>query len=110
MTAARKLLLSLTGPVLALLHFTFVYVLAALACARRFADAEWAGVGIVPATGGLATLVTLAAIVAVPWMQLRRRGAVREPLLDWLTVAFAGAGAATVLFVALPLALVPACR
>ncbi len=53
-------------------NFLFVYVFAALACARRFADVSVFGVGIVPFATILATAVAGLATAAVTWSAARR--------------------------------------
>jgi len=87
------------------------YGFTALACARGFADARVFGLDIVPATGTIATAIALAAIIFVVaaawriWPPARPRD-----ILGWLTVGCAAVAAVTIVFVALPLALVPVCQ
>lgn len=45
--------------------FLFIYVFAAIACARGFADATVLGIGVVPFASALATLVAGAASLAI---------------------------------------------
>ncbi|MGH8176397.1 MAG: hypothetical protein ACREV5_09070, partial [Steroidobacter sp.] len=52
--------------------FLFVYVFAALACARRFADERVAGFAIVPFATTAASIVALLATAGVMWRALRR--------------------------------------
>lgn len=52
--------------------FLFVYVFAALACARRFVDADLFGIGIVPLVTTTATLLAALTTAAVMWIAARR--------------------------------------
>jgi hypothetical protein len=45
--------------------FLFIYIFAAVACARGYADATVLGLGIVPLASGLATLIAGAASLAI---------------------------------------------
>lgn len=54
------------------LDFLFVYVFAALACARRFAHAQWLGLPLVPLATTVSGVLAAAAIGAVMWMAVRR--------------------------------------
>lgn len=65
-------LLIWSGLLIWMVNFLFVYVFAALACARRFADADVFGVGIVPFTTIIATALAGLATAAVTWSAARR--------------------------------------
>lgn len=65
-------LLIWSGLLIWMADFLFVYVFAALACARRFADADVLGVGIVPFTTIIVTAVAGLATAAVTWSAARR--------------------------------------
>jgi hypothetical protein len=53
--------------------FLFVYVFAALACARRFADVQgFGGLGIVPVAATTATLLAALATACLAWFAARR--------------------------------------
>jgi hypothetical protein len=54
--------------------FLFVYVFAALACARRFAHAELFGIGIVPFVTSTSTVLAGLATTVVIWLSVRRLG------------------------------------
>jgi hypothetical protein len=52
--------------------FLFVYVFAAIACARGFADARIAGMRVIQFVTILVTLLALAASAITMWIMLRR--------------------------------------
>ena len=67
---ASRLLLASAGLLVWGAHFLFIYVFAALACARSFADLRPIGVGIVP----FAILTaTVAALLMLAWLSIRAR-------------------------------------
>ena len=104
-------------PAIAAAHFAFSYVFAALACARRWADAQVLGFDIVPAAIVIATVVSLAAIAAIALAQWRRplRPAPAAPcdghrFLADASRALTVLAAAAVLLTAAPALFVPSCR
>lgn len=97
------------------LDFLFVYIFAALACAKRFAEARWLGMPLVPLVTTIAGLLAAAAVGFVMWTAVRRNRA--EPDADEQTrfirfLAIAGGGLALVALLWLslpPLLLANAC-
>ena len=53
--------------------FLFIYVFAALACARGYADTSVLGIGIVPLASAISSMIALAASGAVALAARRRR-------------------------------------
>lgn len=108
---AVEMLRMLSGPIIWAAHFLFVYVFTALAGARRFHNAN--GLGASPVTWAvlLATLLAVAGIVMMvlpAWRRIRERPDYgTTAFLSWMTVAFGGLALLAVLWVALPVLLVP---
>jgi hypothetical protein len=86
--------------------FLFVYVFAALACARRFADVEIFGLGIVPFTTIVATTMAGLATAVVIWSAARRlqQGSTdrHSKFIFFVTAAAGGLGLIALLWVAIP--------
>lgn len=80
-------------------HFTVLYGFTALACARGFAPA-------IPWVTGAATLVALAAAIAIAAMSFPGRA----HFVSWMTAAVAGVAAIAIAFEGLAIVMVPACR
>ncbi|MGZ8972715.1 hypothetical protein [Methylomagnum sp.] len=106
-----EILRMLSGPIVWGAHFLFVYVFSALAVARQFHGVSWLGAGLVSWAVGLATVLAVAAIVALvfpAWRRVRERpGHGTAAFLSWMTVAFGGLALLAVLWVALPVLLIP---
>ena len=85
-------------------HFTTLYGFTALACARGFASSQWLGISAVGWTVDIATLLALAADVAIALRSLRVRNA-----MAWLGAGVAALSALGIAWVALPALMVPAC-
>ncbi|MBA3326158.1 MAG: hypothetical protein H0T41_13115 [Rhodobacteraceae bacterium] len=113
--ALPRLLLLLGGLLVWGAHFLLIYVFAALACARAFADARLFGVGVVPAT---ILAATVAALLAVAW--LRRRARLEEGraiaadrrtprFMRRLGAALAFYSVAAILLQVLPALMLPVC-
>lgn len=110
---------AVTGLVISSVHFGFIYVFAALACARGFAARRVFDIGIVPAVNGAATLVALIAAFAVllaaigDGAYLRARTDAEASLLRflrWLTGGVAALSLVAIAWNGLPLLLIPACE
>jgi hypothetical protein len=96
-------------------HFLFIYIFAALACARAFADLRLIGVGVVP----LAILTsTIAALLLLAWLSIRAwrlesRILAADPetprFLRYLGAALAIYSAGAILLQALPTLIIPVC-
>jgi hypothetical protein len=104
-------------PAIAVAHFAFSYIFAALACARRWADAQVLGFDIVPAAIVVAAVLSLATIAAIAFGRWRRRPAAAgaaatsgNHFLADASRALAVLAAAAVLLTAAPALYVPACR
>lgn len=82
--------------------FLFIYVLAALACARGFAATEIAGVRLVPFAAMLATLLALAGTAAVMWSarQRTRRASDRDRPAEFVSFLVLALGALALLAIA----------
>jgi type IV secretory pathway TrbD component len=96
-------------------HFGLVYVITALACARRFYALEWQGIGLVVWVVAIATLAAIASVLAIAlpvWRHIRRHGAPdpTSAFIDWLTVAFGGLALVAIVWEGLPVLLVPICK
>lgn len=106
----RAFLLMLSCPLIWAAHFFVIYVVTALACARRFAHIEWMGVGVVPWSIAVATLAALAAIAAI--CREGMRGDFAQDSTDfarWSTVALGALSAVAIVWEAIPAFIVPAC-
>jgi len=105
--------LALAGPFLVwALHFVLLYRFSALACARGFADEPMLGTTLIPAVGGIATLI--AAVVSVSMMWRGRAAAGRNDngaaFLGDCRLRATGLALLAIGWNALPLVLVIPCR
>jgi hypothetical protein len=113
----RKSLFMIGGLLVWAAQFTIIYVFNALACARGFAGRQLLGIGVVPFVVGVASLIALAAALAVLLAALRVRGpagATRDerPVDDFLrytTVAIAALSLVAIAWNAVPAFIVPPC-
>lgn len=112
---APRVLLACAGLLVWGAHFLFVYVFAALACARAFADMRLIGVGVVPLAIAASTA---AALLLLPWLSRRAwltesRVHAADPrtprFLRYLGAALAVYSAAAILLQALPALILPVC-
>jgi hypothetical protein len=110
---AVEMLRMLSGLLIWGSHFLFIYIFTALACARRFYDLDWLGIGIVPWAIALAAVAALGGILSIlrpAWRNIRRRPEYATPVfIDWMTVAFGGLGLIAIVLESLPVMLVPIC-
>ncbi len=105
----------LSGLMIWAAHFLGIYIFTALACARRFAEASWLGIGVVPWVIGTATLAAAAATLVVIGLAVRdtRFSTSRNntsSFVPWMTAAFGGLALVAILWEALPVLLVPTCE
>lgn len=63
-----KMVFMIGGLIIWAFHFVAVYVFNALACARRFWNVEIVGIGIVPLT---VTVLTVLSLLATLWVMLK---------------------------------------
>jgi hypothetical protein len=113
----RKSLFMIGGLLVWAFQFGVIYVFNALACARGFAGRQVLGIGIVPFVVGAASLVALAAALAVLLAALWRRGPARgsreeRPVDDFLrytTIAIAALSLVAIAWNAVPAFIVPPC-
>jgi hypothetical protein len=110
----RAILRMLSGLMIWAAYFLVIYVFTALACARRFADLSWLGIGVVPWVIGTATLAaattTLVVIgLAVHDARLKTSRNNMSSFVPWMTAAFGGLALVAILWEALPVLLVPTC-
>lgn len=113
---APRLLLASAGLLVWGAHFLFIYVFAALACARAFADVRLLGVGIV----SFAILAsTVAALLLLAWLSVRAwrtedRAHTADPatprFLRHLGAALGIYSATAILLQALPVLMIPVCE
>jgi hypothetical protein len=107
----------LSGLLIWAAHFLVIYIFTALACARRFADLSWLGIGVVPWVIGAATLAAAAVTLVVIGLAVRdaRLNTSRNNMnnmssfVPWMTAAFGGLALMAILWEALPVLLVPTC-
>jgi hypothetical protein len=104
----------LSGLMIWAAHFLVIYVFTALACARRFVDTSWLGIGVVPWVIGVATLAATAATLVVIRLAVRdaRSSASQNntsSFVHWMTAALGGLALMAILWEALPVLLVPTC-
>lgn len=104
----RTVLLIFSGPLVWAAHFLAVYVLAALACARRFAHVEWLGRGVTQWGISLLTLAAVAAILGLILFQHRRR-LDSSRFVQQMTLALGLLSVMAIVWEALPAFVVPAC-
>jgi hypothetical protein len=95
-------------------HFLVIYVFTALACARRFSEASWLGIGVVPWVIGAATLAAATTTLVVIWLAMRdaRLSTSRNNMssfVPWMTAALGGLALVAILWEALPVLVVPTC-
>jgi len=112
---APRVLLACGGLLIWGAHFLFIYVFAALACARAFAGMRLIGVGVVPFT---IMASTVAALLLLAWLSRRAwrvesRVHAIDPdtprFLRHLGAALAVYSAAAILLQALPVLILPVC-
>lgn len=105
-----ELLYLIAGPLIWLLHFLFIYVVNALACARSALTAAWLGL---PASSWVivaGSAVALGGMALAAWRQHARVRAHGEPPFHaWLTAALCGLSAVAVVWETLPVFLMTAC-
>ncbi len=113
----RKSLFMLGGLLVWAAHFTVVYTFNALACARRFADLDVMGVGVVPFVVVGTTVLAFVGTLAVLLLALFRRGPAwasrdRKPVNDFLrytTITIAALSLVAIAWNGLPALIVPSC-
>ncbi|MEN8260236.1 MAG: hypothetical protein ABFS02_06570 [Pseudomonadota bacterium] len=95
-------------------HLLVIYSFTALACARRFWQLNWLGIGVVPWVIGAATLVAVAVISIITAQSIRflRESDSRENasrFLHWMTAAIGLLSLLAIVWNALPVLMVPIC-
>jgi hypothetical protein len=108
------------GLLIWIFNFGFVYVFAALACARGFAHVHVMGLNIVPVVTTLATLLSAAATILLV-IAARRRDRTSSPaepnpaeaetrsVISFVTVATSGIALVALVWLALPPLVTAAC-
>jgi hypothetical protein len=96
-----------SGALIWAVHFMAIYGFTTLACARAFATTQWLGIGIVAWAIGAATIIALAAAVAVVVSATRTAPVIG--FTDWITAGVAALAALAIVWEALPVIMVPAC-
>jgi hypothetical protein len=112
---ASATLRMLSGLMIWAAHFLVIYyVFTALACARRFADLSWLGIGVVPWVIGAVTLAAAAVTLVVilramrdAWLGTSRNNI--SSFVPWMTTALGGLALMAILWETLPVLLVPTC-
>jgi hypothetical protein len=107
LTSNGSALRMVAGALVWALHFLSIYVFAALACARGFADVRWLGIGVVSWTIGAATALALAALAIIVVGVMR--GARPIGFNDWVSASVAALAAVAIVWETLPALMVPAC-
>ena len=111
--SVRPLLFMLSGPIVWFAHFSLIYAFTALACARDFAQARFAGIGLVPLVIVSATLLAVLALAAIPWLAVRGRapgaGGDAWPFLRYAAIALMLLALVAVVWEAVAVFFVPAC-
>lgn len=112
---APRVLLASAGLLVWGAHFLFIYVFAALACARAFADLRLIGIGVVPLAilaSTVAALLLLAGLAVRAW-RTENRVLAADPdtprFLRHLGAALTVYSAAAILLQALPALIIPVC-
>jgi len=112
---ARGSIFALSGMLVWAAHFTIIYGLTSLACARGFAETEFLGVAVIRLGIGTATLIAGLAALAVIGQALRHRRA-RQVGDDSLpafaavmAILIAGLALVAILWEALPVLMLPPC-
>jgi hypothetical protein len=98
-------------------HLTVIYGITALACARRFDDVRVLGIGIVPLTIAIATLIAMLATGLVLWLAVRDLGEIgRTPqgegtrrFFSFTTATVAGLSMVAIAWQGLPVLMIPPC-
>lgn len=108
----RAFLLMFSGPLIWGAHFLGVYVFAALACARHFAQVEWLGIGVVQWAVSVLTITALAAMGAI--LAVTRRAAGDDEgdnarFVRWTTFTLGALSMLAVVWAAIPAYLVRVC-
>jgi hypothetical protein len=95
------------GVIIWAVHFLVIYGFTALSCARGFHTSQWLGIGIVPWTIGVATVVAVVAIgmIVMPALGTRRA----ESFEDWMTATIGGLAVIAIVWESLPVLMVPTC-
>ncbi len=97
-------------------QFTVIYGIAAIACARGYADISFVGIGLVPFTILVATVLALAATALVMAFAARERRRMDERtdpanrFLNTTALLVGGLSLVTILWHGLPALVVPACQ
>lgn len=111
-------LFALAGLLVWFAHFSLIYAVNALVCARGLAAREIGGVGLAPLLIALLTMLALAAVFVI-WrkatsaQRARSADAAEAPSADVLRYLAAGSallGAVAIVWQALPILLVRACN
>jgi uncharacterized protein involved in cysteine biosynthesis len=114
---AVEMLRMFAGLLLWTAHFGVIYGVTALVCARRLADVTILGLGLVPFTIAVTTLVALLAAglvlaLAVGDLRAARQTPERDQtrvFLSAMTATVAGLAMVAIVWDALPVLIVPAC-
>jgi hypothetical protein len=88
-------------------NFLFVYVFAALACARRFSQLQVVGVDIVPLVSSASSILAALAVILLMWTARRRlrdelSAATHSRFISLVTLGLGGLALVALLWVALP--------
>ncbi|MDQ4137100.1 MAG: hypothetical protein M3158_13030 [Pseudomonadota bacterium] len=111
-----RLLFATGGLIAWAAQFTVIYGLAAIACARGYSDISFVGIGLVPFTILVATVLALAATALVMTFAARERRRMDERtdptnrFLNTTALLVGGLSLVTILWHGLPALIVPACQ
>jgi hypothetical protein len=102
----RTTLRMFSGVIIWAAHFTVIYSITALACARGVAETQWLGASLVAWSIGAATFVATVAILVMVVPALRDA---RESFESWMTAAVGALALLAVVYETVPVMMVPAC-
>lgn len=106
-----ELLYLLAGPLIWLVHFLFIYIVNAVACARSALTGQWLGL---PASSWIIVAGSAAALAGMALAASRQQARVRAQgapsFHAWLAAALCGLSAVAVVWETLPVFLMAACR
>jgi hypothetical protein len=103
----RTALFIWAGLLIWMTNFLFVYVFAAVVCARRIGNATVFGLPLVPFATTLSSIFAAAATIAVVWLALRRMrldpdASANTTFIRFLSLALAALALVALVWVALP--------
>lgn len=100
-----------SGPIIWALHFLFIYGFTGITCARPALRQDWLGLSL---TAWAVILASIVAILAIVLVNIRRWRTDIEPsniiFTQWTATALAILAVVAIIWEAVPVFLIPACR